>query len=417
MKHGRSMPLFPRIFPDWDRLTLAIVGLTILVFLVFPFGRSANAPLAFLAFIGIWLLFVHGRELVAQRVTRWLLVLIVALWLPQLLALTGAVNFDRAWSDALYYPLFGIAALPIVWAAMRHDVLPAILYSLLAIVFVWALDGLWQFATGTNVLGFPYNGRRLSGLFGENLTMGVVIAHLLPLLLEATRRLMRSCRLWGLAILPILAVILLSGSRSAMLLMILGLIGYGIFLLWYVRPRWYWVVGAIVLAVTAFAATLAVSPETRERVEVATKVFELDRESFNQATSKRGDVWLAGWEVAKDDPWLGVGVRGYEIAAVERGYTDTPYMHLHFFALDVQVSTGLVGLLAYLVAYIGFLLVLLRQQAGMPGGVAIVAVGLALFPFNTHFGFYASYTLAIIWPVIGLAVALAVSGAAARNKL
>ncbi|WP_204742192.1 O-antigen ligase [Guyparkeria sp. SCN-R1] len=393
----------------WDRLTLTIVGLTILTFLVFPFGRSANAPLAILAFIGLWLLATRWRQVWAQPVTRWLLILVAGLWIPQLLALPGAVNFERAWSDAIYYPLFGVAALPVVWAALRHDVLPVTLYSLLAIVFVWALDGLWQFATGNNVLGFPYNGVRLSGLFGENLTMGVVIAHLLPLLLEATRRLMQRCVAWGLVILPILAVIMLSGSRSAMLLMLFGLLLFGVLVLWFYRPRWYWIVGMVAVVFVGMAGTLALSPETRDRVERVGKIVEMDRESFNQATSKRGDVWLSGWEVAKDDPWLGVGVRGYELAAVDRGYTDRPYMHLHFFALDVQVSTGLVGLLAYLGAYIAFLVVLWRAGGGMAAGVGVVAAGLALLPINTHFGFYASYTLAIIWPIIGLGAALTVS--------
>lgn len=403
------MSSLSHVLARWDRLTLTIVGLTILTFLVFPFGRSANAPLAILALIGLWLLATHWREVRTQLVTRWLLILVAALWIPQWLALPGAVNFERAWNDAIYYPLFGIAALPIIWAAMRHEVVPLVLYCLLVIVFVWSLDGLLQFATGSNVFGFPYNGRRLSGLFHPNLTMGVVIAHLLPLLLEATRRLMRWCRLWGLVMLPILAVVMLSGSRSAMLLMLFGLVLYGALMIWFYRPRWYWIVGAVAVVIVGMAGTLVVSPETRDRVERVGKIVEMDRESFNQATSRRGDVWLSGWEVAKDDPWLGVGVRGYELAAVERGYTDHPYMHLHFFALDVQVSTGLVGLLAYLSAYLAFLVVLWRAGGNMAAGVGVVAVGLALLPINTHFGFYASYTLAIIWPIIGLAAALVVS--------
>ncbi|MDG4867867.1 O-antigen ligase family protein [Guyparkeria sp. 1SP6A2] len=401
---------FPLRWPNWDRLTLAIVGLVILTFLVFPFGRSVNAPLAFLALIALWLLATRWQDIWADQVGRWLLILIAALWVPQLLALPGAANFERAWGGALYYPFYGLTALPLIWAARRHDVMPVLLYALLAIVFVWAIDGLWQFASGANLLGFPYDGRRLSGLFHPNLTMGVVIAHLLPLLLEAARRLMLRHAAWGLLILPILAVIVLSGTRSAMLVMLLGLAAYGALIVWHYRPRWYWVVGALIVVVAGIAATLGFSPETRDRVQVATKVLEMDLESFNQATAKRGDAWVAGWKVAQDDPWLGVGVRGFESAVVKRGYADIPYSHLHFFALDVQVSTGLVGLLAYLLAYGAFLFVLWRQGMGVAAGVAVIAAGLVLWPINTHFGFYASYTQAIIWPIIGLAVALAVTG-------
>ncbi|MFW6021885.1 MAG: O-antigen ligase family protein, partial [Guyparkeria sp.] len=86
-----------------------------------------------------------------------------------------------------------------------------------------------------------------------------------------------------------------------------------------------------------------------------------------------------------------------------------PYMHLHFYGLDVLVGTGLIGLAAFVVAYLGLLLILLREGVGLAAGGALTAVGLALFPFNTHFGFYSSYTLAIVWPIVGLAMAMVVS--------
>ena len=398
-------------------MTLSVVVLMILVFALLPFGRSVNAPLGVLSLVSIWLLVTQWRRFWQQPATRWILVLILALWVPQLLALPGAANFDRAWGGAAYYPLYGLAALPVVWAALRHDIVPTLLYTVLGISLFWAIDGLVQFAVGANLFGFPYNGRRLTGMFHPNMTMGVVMAHLLPLVMEAIRRLMHRHWAWVLAMLPILVTIVLTGSRSAMLVMGLAIVAYGALVIWYHRPRWQWVVSALLLMVLAITAVLALSPQTRDRVLVTTQILEMDREGFNAATARRGDAWIAGFQVAQDDPWLGVGVRGFEKVAVERGYSEIPYSHLHFFALDVQVSTGVVGLLAYVLAYIGLLVALWKSGVGrMAAGVAVIAAGLALWPLNTHFGFYASYTLAVVWPIIGLAAALAITGRGMRGQ-
>lgn len=407
------MPFFPnsrlRITSKWDGWTWSIVGLFILAVVALPFGRAVNAPLALLALVALWLLAARWNEVVGRKATRWLLVLIAALWIPQLLSLPGAANVERAMNTAVYYPFYGLAALSVVWAAYRHDITPFLLNAVLAISLFWAIDGLIQFFFGADLLGYPYDERRLTGMFYPNITMGVVMAQLLPLAMEASRRLMRRHCIWGLVLLPILMTIVLSGSRSAMLVMAVSVLAYGALAAWRYRIGWQWVVAALVTMALAISSVLSFSPQTRDRLAVTTKVFDLDREAFNAATANRGDVWLAGWQMVQDAPWLGVGVRGFESLAVERGYADTPYTHLHFFALDVQVSTGLIGLAAYLIAYLLFLAFLWRRGGrNMEAGAAVLAVGLALWPLNTHFGFYASYTLAVVWPVVGLATALVV---------
>ena len=408
------MPFLPkrdaRMPSEWDGWTWSVVTLFTLTIVALPFGRSVNAPLALLALVAIWLLATRWKETLGLPAVRWLLVLVGAIWLPQLLALPGAANFDRALNTATYYPFYGLAALPVVWAAYRHDIAPFLLNVVLGVCLFWAIDGLIQFFLGSNLFGFPYNERRLTGVFHPNLTMGVVMAQLLPLVLEAVRRLMHRHLAWGLTLLPILMTIVLTGSRSAMLVMGLAMLAYGGLVVWRYRVRWQWIVAASLGLVLAISAVLAFSPQTRDRVMVTAKVFEFDREAFNAATAMRGDVWTAGWQLAQDAPWLGVGVRGFEALAVDRGYSDVRYTHLHLFALDVQVSTGLVGLSVYLLGYVLFLMFLWRYGGrGMIAGAGILGVGLALWPLNTHFGFYASYTLAVVWPIIGLATALVVT--------
>lgn len=189
-----------------------------------PFGTGVFLPLVFLALGGLGLAARHSRTIWVERWIRWALLLLLALWVPQLVSLTVAVDFDRALRTALTYPLFAIAILPLLWVARRRDVATPLLYVVLALAVFWSLDGVFQFVTGANLLGYPYNGRRIDGLFHPNMRLGIVLAHLLPFVLEASRRLASRNRL--AAVLPLIVVIaiLLSGSRAAMLATLITLV-------------------------------------------------------------------------------------------------------------------------------------------------------------------------------------------------
>ena len=47
---------------------------------------------------------------------------------------------------------------------------------------VLVIDGYLQFFSGSNILGFPFKGGRISSLFGDELIMGSYLSRLFPLL-------------------------------------------------------------------------------------------------------------------------------------------------------------------------------------------------------------------------------------------
>ncbi|AKJ96070.1 MULTISPECIES: O-antigen ligase [Thioalkalivibrio] len=389
-------------------LVLGLVGLALFVL---PFGTGAFFPLAALSLAGLVLIALRLPGLWAERWIRWALLLLLALWVPQLVSLTVAVDFDRALRTALTYPLFAIAILPLLWVARRRDVATPLLYVVLALAVFWSLDAVFQFVAGANVLGYPYNGRRIDGLFHPNMRLGIVLAHLLPFVLEASRRLASRNRL--AAVLPLIVVIaiLLSGSRAAMLATLITLVAYGAFLIWFYRLRIRTVSAFALVLVLGVALALWVSPETRDRLVVISKMSEFSLEGLDQATAKRGTIWLASWRVAMDEPILGVGVRGVEPVAEARGYSDMPFAHIHLYFLDVLVSTGAVGLFAYLAALLGILSALWRRarEHGAVDSPDVLVAGVAIFvalnPINVHWTVYSSYTTAVLWLVVALALA------------
>ncbi|WP_018880845.1 MULTISPECIES: O-antigen ligase [unclassified Thioalkalivibrio] len=398
---------------DW-RL-VSVVGLVALAFFLLPFGTGVFVPLAILALAGMGLLVTHLGALWRDRWVRWALVLLLALWVPQLLALTVAVDFDRAMRTAMTYPLFAISIIPLLWVARRCDLTNTLLYAVLALAVFWSLDGILQFLSGSNIFGYPYDGRRIDGLFHPNMRLGIVLAHLLPFVLEASRRLSSSNRLAAFLPLVVVIAILLSGSRASMLAAVITLSAYGVFLVWFYRLRVRTIFALLAALALGVAAALWASPETRDRLGVISGMADLSVEGLDAATAQRGTIWLASWRVVKDEPLLGVGVRGVEPVAKERGYADMPFSHVHLYFLDVWVSTGLVGLVAYLTALLGVLLALWRNARATEVNVPLlVTAGVAIFsalnPVNVHWTVYSSYTAAVLWLVLALALAPLIHG-------
>ncbi|WP_028485007.1 O-antigen ligase [Thioalkalivibrio sp. ALE17] len=406
----------------WSFSLMLVLALAGLALFVLPFGTGVFFPLAALSLAGLVLLAVGLPGLWAERWIRWALLLLLALWVPQLLSLIVAVDFDRALRTALTYPLFAIAILPLLWFARRRDVGTPLLYVVLALAVFWSLDGIFQFVTGANVLGYPYNGRRIDGLFHPNMRLGIVLAHFLPFVLEASRRLTYTNRLAALLPLIVIVAILLSGSRAAMVATLIVLFVYGLFLVGYYQLRMRTVSAFLSILVLGIVVALWASPETRDRLAVVSKASELSIEAIDEATARRGTIWLASWRVAMDEPILGVGVRGVEPVAEARGYTDMAFAHIHLYFLDVLVSTGIVGLVAYMGMLLAILLALWRRARRserdllplyVVGGVAIFV---ALNPVNVHWTIYSSYTTAVLWLVVALALAPLVRGEAAARQ-
>lgn len=412
MTHNASIHSSIRIPRDWG--VWAVIGLTGLALFALPFSNSVFAPGALLALVGIGILIRHFRAIWAEPWMRWMLVLMAALWLPQVLALTGAINFERALRTASTYPLYALSMVPLLWLVRQRDIVTPLLYLTLALAVIWSLDGLLQFVTGSNILGYPYNGRRVAGLFYPDLSLGIVLAHLLPLVLEASRRLAEKNRLSALLPILVIGVIILSGSRSAILMMLISISIYASFLVWFYRPRILTVVTVLAAVATGLAATLWVSPEARDRVTVVSRIAELNLEGVDAATSKRGTIWVAAWQVAADEPVLGVGVRGVEPAAHARGYTDMRFAHVHLYGLDVLAATGWVGLVSYLLGFAAILWVLIRsafRHKPLSPLFAMAALGViaAFNPLNAHWTIYSSYAASIGWITVGIGLAALVS--------
>jgi putative inorganic carbon (HCO3(-)) transporter len=111
-----------------------------------------------------------------------------------------------------------------------------------------------------------------------------------------------------------------------------------------------------------------------------TDVTGIDINSDNFAIVERLAHWQAAEGMARDTPWLGVGVGNYESAYPRYSLLNWPTAlgHAHMIYLNVLAETGLVGLAAYSLlwlAVLGLTLRVISRTRGLARGLALGLLG------------------------------------------
>ena len=398
-----------------------------------PFGGLYNIPLLLLCGLGLWCLGPRPREVLGDDGLRLLLVLFLCVWLPMAIAAVDAVDPVQSWRKVLSFPVFFLAGAYVV-RATRHQVeLRRLLLGVWAVCIIWSIDASWQFVHELNLFGFPYQGGRVPGIFHPDLKLGIVLATVSPLVLEATRQLAERSVWFALALIPFFAAIVLSGSRSSWIVVFVVLAVYGWYLFrWAAEPKVCGravlrvaAVGALACGVLAYTVPQAVGHMHELLVKRAGPVAHLligDSQRADGAIKARLAAWESAGRVFRAHWFNGVGPRGFRQVHADYAPASDPYVSRgkalnfpHMLVLEIAAETGTVGLLGYLVAFV----VLARrlfdmgraQQLphGFPYWLAIVVV---MFPLATHLAFYAHFMGALIWWTI--AISAAGLGAATR---
>ena len=407
------------------------VGMSLAFLALLPFGGLYNVPLLVLCGLGLWCLTTRPREALGDDGLRLLLVLFLCIWLPMTISAIDAANPVHAWRKVGSFLVLFLAGAYIAMALRRGVDLQRLLAGVLVICVFWSVDASWQFIHGFNLLGFPYGGQRVSGIFHPDLKLGVVLATVSPFVFEAIRKLAKRSAWVLLALIPFFAAIALSGSRSSWIVLLVVSGGYG----WYLF-RWAGgpvggravlrvaAVGVLACGALAYSFPQAAGQMQGLLAERTTSVVDFvrgDHQSSHVALHARLTSWQSAGRIFSDH-WLnGVGPRGFrkvhpDYAPVHdfyvlRGHTSN---YPHMVVLEIAAETGAIGLLGYLVA----LAVLMRRFLSMdrtklvPGFPYLLACVVVLFPFATHLAFYSHFMGVLIWWTI----AVSASGLGASGR-
>ncbi len=363
--------------------------------------------------------------------TPWVLAAL-AVWAYLLLDTALAVHPQRAIERSLPWGRFVLFA-----AALQHWVLAEarwrrwlLIATGVVLAFV-AADTFVQFFAGRDLFGIPSpSPYRLTGPMGEGeVKVGVFVAKLMfPVLLAAlawSRGGPSWYRLLAAAAVAVgVATVLVSGERTPLLLIALGIIAVWLLVPWLRRG----------MAVAAVAAALVVavvpllSPAVYERSIASTlRDAAATVETIGGGSgSFYGRIWRSSVNVAMADPLFGVGLKSFRSVCPDSAY-DWPgrtaprcSLHPHNFYLEWWAEAGTIGLVGFLV------LVFLwgrhavgtyRRWAEDPVAVgAVVAVIMQLWPLQATMSFFTSWNAILFWLMLGWALAASRGPGPARSS-
>lgn len=373
--------------------------------------------------------FRGGTRLLSGPAWALTSVLFFAYWTPQLISSFDALDARHAF----YKTATGLRYLPFLWlaaSAVANERGRRITFGGLAIIVaVWTVDALLQVVTGTSPLFWGIDQAkhlisghgmctaaeaaaidRLSGILGPcNLKLGVVLASLSPFALFAVAKRFGLLG-WSLAAAAIGMVILLAGARAAWLTFTLVLVFSGWRLL-----GWKKLLGVFAFGAATLVALTFFSPQFQERILRTAHVLAADESGVDVALSGRTRIWHAATCMIGEHPINGVGARNFreEFPAcdpdpgVVPAWGEGPAHHAHQIILEILSETGVIGLLLWLA---GAALAWRAWRYATPAArdrarPAMLALGVTVFPFNTHLAFYSTF-----WGGLTLLLAALYSG-------
>ena len=392
--------------------------LVVLVLVLLPVGRSAEAPLIIAGIAGLVLAWRARRELEANAGLRLALVLFACVWLPALISAPDSLAHAKSWGTVAgflrFAPFLAFACL-----ALRNARLwPQVVQASAAVVVLWLIDAWVQAFTGYSLAGAPEQDR-LSGIFGAgNLKLGPMLAVLSPFVLIAARDALGRRGLIG-AFALLLLPILLAGSRAAWLMYALVVFA----LAWRETraPLRFLGWSAAAAGLVALAATIAFhdSRAFDARVEKSLRALTGTEQAIDEASAGRVRIWSTAARMIAAHPVNGVGVRAFRYAypqyagendwfvhrADDKGGGDEGALHAHQIVLEVLSETGAIGLAFWIAAALLALRAWLRAPAPARERALAPALALAVmtFPLNTHLAFYGTSAWGLVfWWLLAL---------------
>lgn len=376
--------------------------------LLLPFGRLAEIPIGIMAALGLVIL-VSRPQILRHPVSRNFTLLFALFWLPIVLSLIGAVNFERTLSVAFSFIRLWLMGLYISVTISENIVRQRFLLKIFSFLLAfWVVDALFQFAVGFNSFGFRSDPQALNGLFGEDHPkLGVYLAVFSPILF------VYAYRNWSplfhvLTILSASTVVFLAGRRGGWIMLAVVLVGFSGWLIWGERKKILrWIAIAGLLICLSVSTLYLFFPSFTERVDQSMMIFSGDRDAIDMAISYRLPIWTTAVRMIEENYFNGVGARGFRYAY--RDYADKGDIFIadekslgatyaHQMILDVLSETGIVGILCLSIAC-GFIIVLWKKSSDYSKKMSIayfLSLLAIFFPLNTHYATYSSIWSSVI---------------------
>jgi O-antigen ligase len=381
-------------------------------FLLLPFGSVYVIYCILLLLVSVLSLRIF-KDSVASNYYVYLFMLV---WVPMLISLIVAINFDKSFIKTLSVFPFLFVGLYLTSGLSIKKIYTAMFIIVVATGF-WCIDFFiyhYKFIELEHALlwrwSFSIDNIHYIPILGQ------ILSVLLPIIFEAIRKYSQTRIKASMSLIfavIYITTIILSGNRNAVLMMLLSLFTWSIYAgikCGYFKnfPK---IVFSIILVAVVFFSTLLSFSTTR--LVSLSEIQSTDLQTIDKLSSHRLPLWEAAYNMAKDNWINGIGPRGYrygyeeyrpEVGKYEIEYNEG-MTHPHFALLEVFLETGIIGLLSLFFLFWLILKEILKaneeiQLLLVPWFIALLT---AIIP-NIGKAFYSSYWLTfIIFLLIGIA--------------
>lgn len=381
-------------------LSKTVVVLFVSVIFLLPFSRYTELPLLVLSLCGIYGLIKQSKKLIKMPQFKILSIVFASYFFMVIFSSLDSYWQEKSLTVALASLRFYLAGIALLLYVEKKDV-PWLFKLVTLLTLFWTIDALLQYSVGFDLIGRTSYEGRLNGIFGEHhVKLGPLLALALPVVMIAMQNLPSFMR-W-ISILLIIVVIILSGTRSAWIMMLFTLIAY-----WFhhvKQRRWQLLFKTSIVASVLVSILWFSSTDFQQRINRSLAIFSTSQSAIDFALADRLSIWQASLNMIKEHPINGIGAHAFRKAYPDYADVDDVWqakdgvaMHAHHWLLEVLAETGIIGLIIILFAIHKLFDFVKNNYHKHYSWAFMIALISAFLPLTSTYSIFASFWSICIW--------------------
>jgi O-antigen ligase len=382
-----------------------IVSLIIPLLILGPFFPDLIVSLSSLVF----LIYIFKNKLFFYFTKKPVIIFFLFCIYCILVSIFVAKDMMLSFESSLFYFRIGVFSC-LIWYLLEQDtkILNYFYYTLIISFLALIIDGYIQFFTGSNIIGFPKAGDRISSFFGDELIMGSYLSRLFPLMfaLFVIKEKKNIYESYSVGIVLILTDILIyiSGERAAFVLFNISTI----FIIILIREYQKFRLVTFIVALFFIGSITYFDDDIRKRM-INTTVEQMGLTSNSKKsifTPEHDSLIRTAYNMFLDKPLVGQGPKMFRVICKDEKYAKgiTPCMtHPHNFYVQLLAETGVIGfsflfsVFVYVLycAYRQFKSMVLRQKRYLSDYQVCLLAGILItvWPITTNGNFFNNWLM------------------------